>query len=314
MATKSTKKSKPQLIKSTATDSKQKTTLPVQHEDETNFLLGLYDEQLKKSGVEIEDLNKKIESLSTENVFLKDELQKFKDYKLERYEEKVEDLESKVTELERQLTLAKEGQTENADLSKGPKKINFATKFSELYDIIWKDALKEQIDNEGKSEEDGISFLLTILKDANVFSSTQVIEFQNSMSPFTAGRGIPNEKNLPPGVVQQFKDIAKNIYNSMKEPLSHIFVGKFLHSQKTSGKTFGKATTMYAGACAIFCWFKCFEDPPLYMDVSIPNGKFDTEKYRAYKNTGTEYRYLVWPCLYLHKDGPMLVKGVAQGK
>lgn len=35
--------------------------------------------------------------------------------------------------------------------------------------------------------------------------------------------------------------------------------------------------------------------------------------YRAYTVNGSKIRYVVWPPLLLHKDGPVLCKGVAQG-
>lgn len=284
MATKSTKKSSPQLIKTKPPDCKQKTTAPLQHGDETDFLTVLYDDQLKKCSVEIEDLKKQIERLSNENVSLKTELQQFKDNELQR-----------------------------TNQGEGQKTAKFAKKFSELYDIFWKNAFKEQIDKEGKSEEEGISFLLAIIKEANEYASKDVIEIQKIMSAFKLPP-LPNEEKLPPKMVHVFKDAAKNMYNNFKEPLAHVSVEKFLQSQKKSGKTFGKATTVYAGTCAVFCLFMYFEDPPVYLDVDIPGGEFDTEKYRPYKNTGGEYKYQVWPCLYLHKGGPILGKGIAEGK
>jgi hypothetical protein len=50
------------------------------------------------------------------------------------------------------------------------------------------------------------------------------------------------------------------------------------------------------------------------MDPGLPKGNFNADIYRGYTKTGKEYKYLVWPPLYLHKDGPMLGKGVAQAK
>lgn len=57
----------------------------------------------------------------------------------------------------------------------------------------------------------------------------------------------------------------------------------------------------------------CMQDPAVYIDSDMPKGKFDKDKYRAYTKSGEEYAFLVWPPLFLHKEGPMLGKGIAQG-
>lgn len=57
------------------------------------------------------------------------------------------------------------------------------------------------------------------------------------------------------------------------------------------------------------------QDPKVFIDVEDVSGKkFEDDKYKHYTKTGKVTDYLVWPVLYLHKGGPMLGKGVAQGK
>ena len=57
------------------------------------------------------------------------------------------------------------------------------------------------------------------------------------------------------------------------------------------------------------------QTPPVYLDADLEtNSKFDTNKYKQYTKSGSKVDYLVWPTLLLHKDGPVLCKGVAQGK
>jgi hypothetical protein len=41
---------------------------------------------------------------------------------------------------------------------------------------------------------------------------------------------------------------------------------------------------------------------------------FDTSVFKAYTKSGKFVDYIVWPPLYLHENGPLLCKGVAQGK
>lgn len=57
------------------------------------------------------------------------------------------------------------------------------------------------------------------------------------------------------------------------------------------------------------------QDPPIFMEWDLTNGvsNFDKDLLKSYTKTGNTVEYLVWPVLYLHKNGPLLCKGVAQG-
>jgi hypothetical protein len=57
------------------------------------------------------------------------------------------------------------------------------------------------------------------------------------------------------------------------------------------------------------------QDPPVILDTSYVDGKsFDADKFKTYTKCGKQVDYVVWPPMLLHKGGPMLCKGVAQGK
>jgi hypothetical protein len=43
-------------------------------------------------------------------------------------------------------------------------------------------------------------------------------------------------------------------------------------------------------------------------------GQFDTDSFRHYTKSGSTVDYVVWPVLFLHEGGPIICKGVAQGK
>lgn len=63
------------------------------------------------------------------------------------------------------------------------------------------------------------------------------------------------------------------------------------------------------------CWSMRVQDPPVCIDWSVPeNGQFDQDIYRAYTKSGNIVEYVVWPVIYLHEGGPVLMKGVAQGR
>lgn len=68
----------------------------------------------------------------------------------------------------------------------------------------------------------------------------------------------------------------------------------------------------YATRALELCWYMCVQDVPVYMvPTTVP---FDPSLYRAYTRTGNQLDFYVWPALKLHKDGALLLKGVAQLK
>ena len=57
------------------------------------------------------------------------------------------------------------------------------------------------------------------------------------------------------------------------------------------------------------------QDPPMMIDKSIKSSdSFDTDIFKVYTKKGAKIDYIVWPPLLLHEDGPLVGKGVAQGK
>ena len=57
------------------------------------------------------------------------------------------------------------------------------------------------------------------------------------------------------------------------------------------------------------------QDPPMIIDKTTkPSDGFDTDNFKVYTKKGDKVDYIVWPPLLLHKDGPLVGKGVAQGK
>ena len=55
------------------------------------------------------------------------------------------------------------------------------------------------------------------------------------------------------------------------------------------------------------------QDPVMCIDEGPPVGtKYDKNIYKEFVQSGDTAQYVVWPALYLHKDGPLLYKGVVQ--
>ncbi|XP_053400625.1 myosin-9-like [Mercenaria mercenaria] len=75
-----------------------------------------------------------------------------------------------------------------------------------------------------------------------------------------------------------------------------------------------EACMRYITKCVEICWLMRVQDPPVSLSWTVPEDKsFNGDVYRAYTKSGTHVEYVVWPTIYLYEDGPILMKGVAQG-
>lgn len=48
-------------------------------------------------------------------------------------------------------------------------------------------------------------------------------------------------------------------------------------------------------------------------EKNIRGKRFHTDVYKPYSQSGEYVDFLVLPALYLHENGPLLAKGIAQG-
>ena len=62
------------------------------------------------------------------------------------------------------------------------------------------------------------------------------------------------------------------------------------------------------------CWLMQTQHPPMVIDFTkTPGSAFDTNVFESYTARGSKIEQIVWPPVYLHADGPVVSKGVAQG-
>lgn len=69
--------------------------------------------------------------------------------------------------------------------------------------------------------------------------------------------------------------------------------------------------------CVDVCWSMSQHVPPVFInfdEIRCGSLNFNTDMYKPYTKTGKYVDFVVWPALYLHEGGPMLSKGVAQGR
>lgn len=191
-----------------------------------------------------------------------------------------------------------------ADLSDPNRPLNLGEKFSELYDNQWTDAL-EEMDSKFKNEKQTIQNLLEIVRDAYRLCVERSDAYFEKINDGI--KKVFKTKELSSLQLKLTKDYRKSMAVHLVSDLEEEFC---------NGKNDGEHISSYRRQCIRVCWFMAVQDPPVFIDVkeNVTGKKFDTDKYKYYTNTGKAFDYLVWPVLYLHKDGPVIGKGVAQGK
>eukprot|EP00105_Crassostrea_gigas_P026849 XP_011447942.1 PREDICTED: uncharacterized protein LOC105342656 [Crassostrea gigas] len=82
----------------------------------------------------------------------------------------------------------------------------------------------------------------------------------------------------------------------------------------TSFKGLYKTTIpVFTVKCLELCWLMNMHNPPVALGLPLAkDSKFDGTFYKEYTRTGTTVDFVVWLPLLLHKNGPLLQKGVLQ--
>ncbi|XP_052722259.1 paramyosin-like isoform X2 [Crassostrea angulata] len=292
----------------------------------------------KKSAEESADKEKSsLSQLKAQLLELEDEFTKIKD----TYEARVNDLQNKLKEsLEEMDKISKDkqnlltrlsavastqltdGNPAITDLSDTNRPTRIAEKFSELYDNEWTDAFEALTSQYHMSEREAVDLLLRILKDCfnfgKVAASGQLSELHKVLLMLhTTGRTretvvLSSVKKLSKEELKVIKDIRKACAVHAVKAVQKFF------SETPDGRT--ALSDAQQSSCAGFitravelCWLMNVQDPPLVITWSVKPGEIcDNTRYKQFTHTGQFVEFLVWPPLYLFKEGHLLSKGVVQ--
>lgn len=106
------------------------------------------------------------------------------------------------------------------------------------------------------------------------------------------------------------------MFNISFKSFSDSYVdAKSILLQLAKKENFTNNTSMqkYLDRCTEYCWIMAIQDPPMMLDFSpAQNEEFDKEIFRCYTRNGENVEFVVWPAVFLYKDGPLVTKGVLQ--
>ncbi|XP_062589852.1 trichohyalin-like [Saccostrea cucullata] len=264
--------------------------------------------QMNSMNTETQRLQERVTHLATENSQLKvdiAEVSKEKDNALTRL--------SKVAGAK--LT---HGNAAITDLSDTNRPTKIAEKFSELYDNQWTDAF-EELDNTYNNEEETIRVLLKILQEAYTFCVQTETNYETRIGQavFTLADERTNETRQITGadvpVQKALTDLRLSLGNACCAIVEEMFLARLPSILKKVDVSVSPKTKLYARHCASLCWRMRIRDPPVFVRFEFRQGtEFNTDILRRYTKTGGYLDFIVWPALYLHENGPVLSKGVAQ--
>ncbi|XP_060567831.1 repetitive organellar protein-like isoform X2 [Ruditapes philippinarum] len=206
-----------------------------------------------------------------------------------------------------------------ADLSDPNRATKLAEQFSELYDNSWTDAYEVL---EISDENECIQYLLNIIVESynmcSDISKMQQRALARALHNPTEGlsiKTIANEVNHDSDVnLSKLQSRTLSDLRKTSVDLSIVDVKSYITAKNENWVRKGELK-QFTMSCIELCWFMHLQSPPVYLDATLVSGStLDTNKYKPYTKSGKKIDFIVWPSLYLHKDGPILCKGVAQGK
>ncbi|CAG2189071.1 uncharacterized protein LOC143060988 [Mytilus galloprovincialis] len=83
----------------------------------------------------------------------------------------------------------------------------------------------------------------------------------------------------------------------------------------TRGQNFGTAATDYIKKCAEVCWIMNVQNPSIFLDFDLRYGYvIDQHSFSTFRKHGDYVNYVVWPAVYLNRNGPILCKGIVESQ
>lgn len=288
-------------------------------------------EKMKGHQARIEDSNhllQKLQQSETEKLQLRQNLKEKK--------ENIKKLITEKDELQTRLSSVageklSKGNPTITDLGDPNRPMKIGDKYGELYDNEWTDAM--ECTNDIKSfysdsehldiEEVMVLHLCRLLKicynECLSLADEQIDRIGKSISE-TLCLNVNTRSdfyNLPgcKDVVVQRRQKSDHFVNHL---LANQIIGKtavrdWNYAYKSPDVMKLLMKTPFFEKCVSLCWCMVIQDPVIYLDADITQGTtFDKNTYKEFVRSGNKVKYVVLPALFLHKDGPLLHKGIVQ--
>lgn len=270
-----------------------------------------------------------IKGLEMDNALGKDKiLQREKQIQTLYQEKKVldEDKQEALRRLSEHMSVQLRDNNPNiVDLSDQCRPTKLAEMFAELYDNEWTNAFS--LLEESVGEEHAIVVLLDIFMDAYRYCENTVAVPWTILNTWFLDMNLPGAKQVSKWLKDSRKTNIRNKISEVKKGFTDELIGRCDDSKIIHVLTQPEITE-YMTKCIELCLLMVATDPPVVVHVSenrsganlIQTGEgteksaiFNKDLFKEYTTRGHYLDFIVWPALFLHQDGPMLSKGIAQG-
>ncbi|KAK3594520.1 hypothetical protein CHS0354_030866 [Potamilus streckersoni] len=109
--------------------------------------------------------------------------------------------------------------------------------------------------------------------------------------------------------LQSTKRNIKKMQNEFKQNVEKELAMKSNYGEKV------QVIRPYIDECVEICLLMNIQEPPMELKGLLMScyPKFNLSEFNPYMKSGDIIEYIVWPAMYLYREGPLMCKGVAQG-
>ncbi|KAK3586891.1 hypothetical protein CHS0354_017688 [Potamilus streckersoni] len=197
---------------------------------------------------------------------------------------------------------------------------HLAEQYNEIYEKEWKSAYLEAT---SKNKDEVIVHLLDILMNAyqeaeaccekhleELTQNILKIDVDVRVDGFSIHDLSDNEFGEIHGATMNTVTEGLRKLRAQHYPTIHADTLEFMVHQESAefAQSHDKITT-YAKKCFQMCFWLCIQDPPLHVKLS-KESELDRNCYKHIKRKVRKKEIVVWPPLYLYKDGPLIAKGI----
>lgn len=200
-----------------------------------------------------------------------------------------------------------EGRFAILDLSDPIRPQKVSEMFNELYDNQWTEAF-EWLVSQAKTADDRSDrvvtkqLLDTLMGCYKYCSQEAEAQRKNIMTALTFHSGNQGDE-----ATMLAQDTRRKLGDFIKSVAPEVV--SFL-KRKYPFKEVNTALRNYEDRCLECCWYACIQNPPLHLftDFSL----FDENCHRGYQTPGDLVDYVVWPAIYIERNGALLSKAVVE--
>ncbi|WAQ98812.1 hypothetical protein MAR_023185 [Mya arenaria] len=110
----------------------------------------------------------------------------------------------------------------------------------------------------------------------------------------------------PIHVDKQMKQLRKEVADSIVPVVQKAYMDASWQDEYLS------ALKPFINKCLFIGWMMVVQTPPMNFKYASKGDHFDTNIFKQFTKSGKLIDFVVWPALVLHKDGPVVGKGIAQ--